>query len=157
MARDPRIVELHTLPDGSRFQSPDGRLRGTLLYANYCRARVRYDKDCVDLAHDYPIDVAACFDVILLPSLTPAPKEVAPVHASVAHPAHPTLVDVASRFATLVNQNGPIATAVGPRELTTETFWASLSKFEAAANILRVHIELLPVQGKVFHFYLRGT
>ena len=38
----PRLIELHTLALGTRFATDSGK-RGTLAYANECRARVRWD------------------------------------------------------------------------------------------------------------------
>jgi hypothetical protein len=70
-------VELWTLPSGARFAllDDDGTRRrtGTLIYANECRARVRYDasarhvviQDGAQVAAEFdtpgrPVDIAAC-------------------------------------------------------------------------------------------------
>lgn len=72
-------VPLHTLASGARFAilDDDGSARrtGTLLYANECRARVKYDNDARHVTlpsgaeFDAPgraIDIAANTEVVLL-------------------------------------------------------------------------------------------
>ena len=55
----PRLIELHTLALGTRFATDSGK-RGTLLYVNECRARVKWDGAArhIELSDGRAFDVA---------------------------------------------------------------------------------------------------